>query len=135
MSWEVLYSPHIFVFEYTLTHAFELALEHDIVTNIAKLEQLVMVGILLDDGGRVRGSYSQDACGSFWTWHQSTNSLLLLLLHWSTSLLINPIVISRWRRHCIYICKPKKNETLHKSPQKSTTSSSELEKPGCSAML
>jgi len=28
-----------------------------------------------------------------------------------------------------------KNETLHKSPQKSTTSSSELEKPGCSVML
>jgi hypothetical protein len=97
MSWEALYSPHIFVFEYTLTHAFELGLEHDIVTNIAKFEQLVMVGILLDDGGRVRGSHSQDACRSFRTWQQSTN---WLLLHWNTSLLINSIAVSRWRRHC-----------------------------------
>ncbi len=87
----------IFVFEYTLTHAFELGLEHDIVTNIAKLEQLVMVGILLDDGGRVRGSHSQDACRSFRTWQQSTN---WLLLHWNTSLLTNSIAVSRWRRHC-----------------------------------
>ncbi len=50
----------------TLTHAFELGLENDIVGNIAKLEQLVMVRILVDDSGREGGGHSQDACRSFW---------------------------------------------------------------------
>jgi hypothetical protein len=50
----------------TLTHPFELGLENDIVRNIAKLEQLVMVRILLDDSGREGSGDSQDACRSFW---------------------------------------------------------------------
>jgi hypothetical protein len=50
----------------TLTDAFEPGLENDIIGNVAKFEQLVMVRILLDDSGREGGGHGQDACRSFW---------------------------------------------------------------------